>query len=366
MTCLAVRGINNLGSKFSLPTCGKFFNIFHPYDPVAYRIESLINADYASMRPVTIPHHAGRKRMHLEIKDTVTKLMTGDLKKKLIDSVWSSLSAIYNTATGSATQSTQEKVLQEAMESKLQEQEELDSSNPTQMDAQLNSGQRIDFVLQEAPYESFNEYVFALGSHLCYWDSEDTSLMILKDIYEQILGVSSDEQLALAELNAAAMPPPPVVDNTPTAILRPPPTPMGAPMPSMPSMPAVAPSPILPEPPRDSTLVPPGSMMFVPMQPPAASSTPSAVAKLGPPPLNAAMGPPFSPLTTTSASIGPPPPMMPPSGAGGMTSANLSRPRRAAYPSHGVSNVPMGMDPTAPTEGNNASIGPPPTAGFMR
>ena len=50
---------------------------------------------------VTIPHHAGRKRMHLELKDTVTKLMTGDLKKKLIDGVWSSLGALYNTATGS-------------------------------------------------------------------------------------------------------------------------------------------------------------------------------------------------------------------------------------------------------------------------
>ena len=96
----AVRGINALGANFKLPTCPRFFNIFHPYDPVAYRIESLIDPEYANLRPVTIPHHAGRKRMHLELKDTVTKLMTGDLKKKIIDGVWSSLGAIYNTATG--------------------------------------------------------------------------------------------------------------------------------------------------------------------------------------------------------------------------------------------------------------------------
>ena len=51
--------------------------------------------------------------------------------------------------------------------------------------------------------ESFNEYVFALGSHLCYWDSEDTSLMILKDIYG-MLDVLTDEQLALNEAAAAA------------------------------------------------------------------------------------------------------------------------------------------------------------------
>lgn len=34
---LAVRGIDYLGPNFSLPTCKRFYNIFHPYDPVAYR-----------------------------------------------------------------------------------------------------------------------------------------------------------------------------------------------------------------------------------------------------------------------------------------------------------------------------------------
>jgi len=34
---------------------------------------------------------------------------------------------------------------------------------------QLNGGRRIDYVLQEAPLESFNEYLFALKTHVCYW-----------------------------------------------------------------------------------------------------------------------------------------------------------------------------------------------------
>lgn len=33
----------------------------------------------------------------------------------------------------------------------------------------LNGGNRVDYVLQEKPIESFNEYLFALQSHLCYW-----------------------------------------------------------------------------------------------------------------------------------------------------------------------------------------------------
>ena len=77
---LAVRGIESLGPSFSLPTCGRFFNIFHPYDPVAYRVESLLDSELANLRPLVIPHHKGRKRMHLELKDTVTKLMTTDIK----------------------------------------------------------------------------------------------------------------------------------------------------------------------------------------------------------------------------------------------------------------------------------------------
>lgn len=62
---VTVRGLDTLGEQFELPTCPAFFNIFHPYDPVAYRIESLINPELSSLKPVLIPHHKGRKRMHL-------------------------------------------------------------------------------------------------------------------------------------------------------------------------------------------------------------------------------------------------------------------------------------------------------------
>ncbi|ODN04128.1 Phospholipase DDHD2 [Orchesella cincta] len=61
---VTVRGIENLGNDFRLPTCAAFFNIFHPYDPVAYRMETLIDPTFDS-RPVLIPHHKGRKRIHL-------------------------------------------------------------------------------------------------------------------------------------------------------------------------------------------------------------------------------------------------------------------------------------------------------------
>lgn len=62
---VTVRGIESLGENFKFPTCSGFLNIFHPYDPVAYRIEPLINEAFENIPPLQIPHHKGRKRMHL-------------------------------------------------------------------------------------------------------------------------------------------------------------------------------------------------------------------------------------------------------------------------------------------------------------
>merc|ERR1719336_991874 len=62
------------------------------------------------------------------------------------------------------------------------------------LEARLNAGRRIDFVLQEAPLESFNEYVFAVTSHLCYWESEDIALMVIKEIYST-MDIYADSEL---------------------------------------------------------------------------------------------------------------------------------------------------------------------------
>ena len=289
--------------------------------------------------------------------------MTGDIKKKLMDSVWSTLSGLYNTATGNY-----EAEVTEAVEAKLVEDDLEDANNPSQLDSLLNNGTRIDYVLQEAPYETFNEYVFALGSHLCYWESEDTCLMILKDIYS-LLGVNPDDHMEAAE---AAKPQNDLlknfVDDAPTAILRPPPIPVGAPMPTASTASTTS---------MASTLVPPGS---VPIATPTSSNFPASPLTLGPPAASTPLQPPPGPPTS---SLGPPPstfpasPLMgPPSGPpslgppptagplGPPPTTSFGRPRRAAYPMQSTS-TPMGMDPTAPTSGSN-NLGPPPTTGFMR
>lgn len=95
---VTVRGIDALGLNFKLPTTDNFFNIFHPYDPVAYRIEALVNSELGPLRPVLIPHHKGRKRMHLELRETIARV-GADFKQKVLDTIKTSMNTVYNFTT---------------------------------------------------------------------------------------------------------------------------------------------------------------------------------------------------------------------------------------------------------------------------
>uniref|UniRef100_A0A672S0X2 DDHD domain containing 2 n=1 Tax=Sinocyclocheilus grahami TaxID=75366 RepID=A0A672S0X2_SINGR len=175
---LTVRGLKRIDSNYSFPTCKSFYNIFHPFDPVAYRIEPMILPQDVDLPPMLIPHHKGRKRMHLELKEGLTRV-SSDLLGSL-RMVWQSISQVPSPALaegGISSMTPTDEVEVPPMEQK--------ERNFTKV-GMLNRGRRIDFVLQETPIESFNEYLFAIQSHLCYWESEDTALLVLREIYGNI------------------------------------------------------------------------------------------------------------------------------------------------------------------------------------
>ena len=347
-----------LGSNFTLPTCDRFFNVFHPYDPVAYRVESLVSPDFSKLRPVVIPHHKGRKRMHLELKDTVTRLMTGDISKRIIEGISSTLSSVYNIATGTNTtgQTADEQAkaaLEDSIREKALEDDAADANNPRTLDSKLNGGRRIDHVLQEAPHESFNEYLFALAAHLCYWESEDTCLLIVKDIYAQMGIAADDEQImpgsnSVPYLNTAANPPvlekggnpPPPTFTAPTLING------QLVTPNLNQQQQTTLTPMAPPPPQQPTFL----------------SSPAGP----PPPMTPVIGPP--PTLMTPSPLGPP--ACPPSISGSTMQRTTGYPKPSAYPTttpQSASGRPavMGMDPTAPLA-ENKPIAPPPMAGFVR
>uniref|UniRef100_A0A8C5FWY0 SEC23 interacting protein n=1 Tax=Gadus morhua TaxID=8049 RepID=A0A8C5FWY0_GADMO len=204
---LTVRGLERIEESYQLPTCEGFFNIYHPLDPVAYRIEPMILPDL-DLKPVLIPHHKGRKRLHLELKESLTR-MGSDLKQGLMSSLknaWQTLNDFARAHTSSAQLQAElamvaSRIKEEEEKQQVQEEnkmaeavEPLREEEPQVKMGRLNGGNRIDYVLQEKPIESFNEYLFALQSHLCYWESEDTALMLLKEIYKS-MGIHPEQIL---------------------------------------------------------------------------------------------------------------------------------------------------------------------------
>uniref|UniRef100_A0A8C9G4F0 DDHD domain containing 2 n=1 Tax=Pavo cristatus TaxID=9049 RepID=A0A8C9G4F0_PAVCR len=196
---LTVRGVKRINPDYSLPTCKGFFNIFHPFDPVAYRIEPMIVPDL-EFEPMLLPHHKGRKRMHLELKEGLTR-MSVDLKNNLLGSLrvaWQSFTRAPLAAvegTSSEGEAETEASTEQQSDPKPEEAPAPAKEDPSLINVgKLNGGNRIDYVLQEKPIESFNEYLFALQGHLCYWESEDTVLLVLKEIY-QTIGVTLDQPL---------------------------------------------------------------------------------------------------------------------------------------------------------------------------
>nr|XP_034995456.1 phospholipase DDHD2 isoform X1 [Zootoca vivipara] len=199
---LTVRGVKRIDPNYSLPTCKGFFNVFHPFDPVAYRIEPMIVPD-VEFDPMLLPHHKGRKRMHLELKEGLTR-MSMDLKNNLLGSLrtaWQSFTRTPLPAVEAGATGDTEQVLEaEASSEKQTDRKPEEPTTPVKEEpapvnvGMLNGGHRIDYVLQEKPIESFNEYLFALQGHLCYWESEDTVLLLLKEIY-QTMGIGMDQSL---------------------------------------------------------------------------------------------------------------------------------------------------------------------------
>ncbi|XP_053319019.1 phospholipase DDHD2 [Spea bombifrons] len=194
---LTVRGLKRINPKYQFPTCKRFFNIYHPFDPVAYRIEPMVNRE-EEFEPMLIPHHKGRKRMHLELKEGLTRMGTDILGSLRI--AWQTftrppLPSLPPPTAEAAVLSGSDLPLAPDGKTTENEAPACVKEDPPQIDVgMLNGGHRFDYVLQEKPIESFNEYLFALQSHLCYWASEDTALLFLKEIY-QTMEISMDQPL---------------------------------------------------------------------------------------------------------------------------------------------------------------------------
>ena len=93
--------------------------------------------------------------------------MGSEMKKRLMTSLQFTLGSVYKMGWMSASGEEQAEEYEQSPASAcdcVDEQEGLNIKVGS-----LNGGRRVDYVLQEKPFESLNEYVFAFQSHLTYW-----------------------------------------------------------------------------------------------------------------------------------------------------------------------------------------------------
>jgi len=168
-----------LREDFSLPGCARVYNIFHPYDPAAYRIEPLISVRNASVDSKIIPHWKGGLRVKYQTKYILKKLVdeTRRRQKSVADAVEAGIAGIGLL--------DDEFVYEENDE--LSSTRSDDSGIETIDCGSLNQGRRIDFMLQEKEIENANEYVFALAAHSSYWNEKDLSCFLVRQIFRSSL-----------------------------------------------------------------------------------------------------------------------------------------------------------------------------------
>ncbi|XP_059551664.1 phospholipase DDHD1 isoform X9 [Myotis daubentonii] len=166
---LALRGIRpgNTGSQdHILPReiCNRLLNIFHPTDPVAYRLEPLILKHYSNISPVQIHWY-----------NTSNPLPYEHMKPSFLHPCKESTSVSENEGISTIPSPVTSPVLPRRHYG-----ESITNIGKASILVELDH--RIDFELREGLVES--RYWSAVTSHTAYWSSLDVALFLLTFMYK--------------------------------------------------------------------------------------------------------------------------------------------------------------------------------------
>lgn len=171
---LRPRGSDNEKEKgsFVKPACNQMFNIFHPYDPVAYRIEPHIFTYLAGKEHIQVDtngviqidhlSHRARQLPGEDAQQTENRSMFGNVFRSVFR-FGSGNSNGNNNKDKSDTLSIESGMSTQESDLKL-----------------LNRHGRIDYGLQTT---CFNQYVSAISSHTSYWASKPVAMFIMRELY---------------------------------------------------------------------------------------------------------------------------------------------------------------------------------------
>lgn len=208
---VSIADIDHQHGKFTMPDSLKVCNIFHPHDPVAFRIEPLYYHSQEQIPPEMIPHWVNNG-----IRSNKQWARSYEYAKGLAHQKWEQLKNKFCEAVGASGEadlSRQEWDLYLNEEKDLPASLALPAKSSGSSDAAIQDEEtllkpqmRLDYVLQETTVESYVESYGLLQSHFCYWTSRDVSLLMLKKMSHQDtaeLNATEHEQQEKAKAEAA-------------------------------------------------------------------------------------------------------------------------------------------------------------------
>jgi len=171
---LMIRNQSRLRKDYYLPGCARIYNIYHPYDPAAYRIEPLIDRRNAAREARILPKWDGGFRLQYRTKFFIRELV--DLARQMHSGLVSHLEAKMSEMGIQDPEGRRDPGPGDV------ESEDTEDEEGVSRFGHLNGGRRIDYTLQEKEVENVNEYVFALSAHSVYWAEKDLTYFIAGQI----------------------------------------------------------------------------------------------------------------------------------------------------------------------------------------
>ncbi|XP_031843425.1 phospholipase DDHD1 isoform X2 [Nomia melanderi] len=166
---LRTRSPSNKTDVMPQGLCKRFYNIFHWSDPVAYRMEPLLERGYSKIEPVLIPPYGGVDGQQMEQSppsisgadqtfspaETDEREESPDMSNRTSDkgwSLWGLVRAGWNAKE--------------------------DASTPLQPGQELS--QRLDYVLRASLGRN---YLYTVAAHTTYWSNYDVAYFVLTRLF---------------------------------------------------------------------------------------------------------------------------------------------------------------------------------------
>lgn len=189
------------GSPDGLPRCRRMFNVYHPLDPVAYKLEPLAYspAALAGRKTALVDLAGGGRRLHIAAEefgdalvDNMTRFGSSIAGYFVRSSAVSgkkqaeSEAADFDEGAGDAGRPADAGGLDratDAVSSSGNISRIVGGKLPAELGRPTVADGRLDFSLQEASLE--HQYMQALGSHFSYWAAPDVG----KFVYRAVTGL---------------------------------------------------------------------------------------------------------------------------------------------------------------------------------